>query len=525
MELREYQRRSIDDLYAWFGENKTGNPCLVLPTGSGKSHVIAALCKEALQSWPSTKILMLTHQKELIEQNAEKLLLHWPTAPIGIYSASVGSRKFDSITYAGIGSVYSRAKDIGVVDLIIIDEAHRVNHRAEGMYRRLLADLQTINPRLRVIGLTATPWRLGHGLIIDDPSIFTHLIEPVSIEELVDCGYLSTLRSKRTDTVFDTKKIKVRAGDFVEKDMDAAFNDDDTNLAVTREIIARSGDCKSWLIFCISVSHAMQIAKMLNDHNVESECVHGETPKAERERILSDFKDGKIRALTNCNVLTTGFDNPKIDLIAMLRPTMSPSLYSQMAGRGMRISEGKDACLVFDFAGNVFRHGPVTHIAPPKKKGEGEGEAPAKTCPECAEIVHAAAKVCPACGYVFPIKEKPIQELQDDDIMRVEGRKMNVSKWVWDDPTSKANGIKMLRVRYYGDKLSSPVISEYFCLNHGGYAARKASAKLAGIIRNTGIASVASVDDLNAAMPPASLVYEKSGNFFNVLSLNWERSQ
>ena len=155
---------------------------MVMPTGSGKSHVIAALCKDALQTWPETRILMLTHVKELIEQNAEKMRLHWPGAPLGIYSASVGKRQLgEPITFAGIQSVRDKAKQIGHIDLIVIDECHLVNHKDEGGYRKLIGELTAINPAVRIIGYSATPYRLGHGLITDKPALFDDLIEPVSI--------------------------------------------------------------------------------------------------------------------------------------------------------------------------------------------------------------------------------------------------------------------------------------------------------------------------------------------------------
>ena len=162
MQLRDYQRKSIDMLYAWFERHETGNPCVVMPTGSGKSIVIAELCRDSLQSWPETRVLMLTHQKELIEQNAEKLRALWPDAPLGIYSASVGRRDFDQITFAGIQSVRSKAKEIGHVDLVMIDECHLVSHANVGSYRRLLDDLLAINPALRVIGLL--PRRIASGM-------------------------------------------------------------------------------------------------------------------------------------------------------------------------------------------------------------------------------------------------------------------------------------------------------------------------------------------------------------------------
>ena len=224
MKLREYHQRSINMLYDWLREND-GHPCLVLPTGSGKSHVVASLCKDAVQSWPGTRVLMLTHQMELINQNAEKMRQHWPNAPLGIYSASIGKRQLgEPITFAGIQSVRNRAKDIGHIDLIIIDECHLVSHKNTGGYRNLINELKEINPKLRVIGLTATPYRLGHGLITDDPAIFDDLIEPVTVEELIAKGFLSPLRSKVTVSKLNTDGVNKRGGEYVESALQKAVN-------------------------------------------------------------------------------------------------------------------------------------------------------------------------------------------------------------------------------------------------------------------------------------------------------------
>ncbi len=215
--LRAYQQLAIDQLYDWMG-NHNGNPCLVLPTGAGKSHVVAALCKDAVQNWPETRILMLTHVKELIEQNAEKMLQHWPNAPMGIYSASIGKRQLgEPITFAGIQSVRNKANLLGHVDLIIIDECHLVSHKDEGGYRGLIDQLTQINPHLRVIGLTATPYRLGHGLITDKPAIFDGLIEPVTIPGLIEQGYLATLRSKVTTAKLSVDGVHKRGGGIYRK--------------------------------------------------------------------------------------------------------------------------------------------------------------------------------------------------------------------------------------------------------------------------------------------------------------------
>ncbi|MEG2189025.1 MAG: DEAD/DEAH box helicase, partial [Christensenella sp.] len=396
MALRDYQQRAITLFYNWLSSH-AGNPCIVMSTGSGKSHVIAELCKDILTSYPQSKILVLSHVKELLAQDAEKIQLAWgDTAPLGIYSAGIGRKELGySITVAGIQSVRDKSEALGFIDLVIVDEAHLISHKAEGGYRNLLDGLKTINPALRIVGLTATPYRLGHGLISENGAIFDDLIEPVKIEELIVRGFLTPLRSKLTQAALAVDGVGKRGGEFIESELQAKVNNEDDNERIVAEVIARSEGRNAWLFFCTGVAHACAMRDVLLSHGISAAAILGKTPKDERSRLISDFKSGALKALTNADVLTTGFDYPGIDLIAMCRPTMSPGLYIQMAGRGMRIAPGKEDCLVLDFAGNVKRHGPVTDVQPPKHKGAGTGEAPVKICDECAELVHASVKVCP----------------------------------------------------------------------------------------------------------------------------------
>lgn len=533
MILREYQQRAIDQLYSWFESGGQGNLCLVLPTGSGKSHIVAALCKDALQNWPDTRVLMLTHIKELIEQNAEKMRLHWPGAPMGIYSASIGKKQLgEPIMFAGIQSVRSKAGLLGHIDLVIIDECHLVNHKDEGGYRKLLADLVAINPDLRVIGLTATPYRLGHGLITDKPALFSALIEPVSIEELVFKGYLSTLRSKVTRSKLDTSGVHKRGGEFIESELQAAVDTDDNNQRVVREVIEMAGERKAWLFFCAGVDHARHIAEVLQQHGVAADCVTGNTPKAQREQILSDFKAGKLRALTNANVLTTGFDYPDIDLIAMLRPTMSASLYVQMAGRGMRVKSHTDHCLVLDFAGVVSTHGPITSVQPTKKAGDGTGEAPVKVCDNCGELCAISVQKCLACGHPFPEPKRKTLELRNDDIMGLEGTELEVTSWNWRKHVSRASGKEMLACTYYGSLSDSPV-TEYLPVLHEGYAGQRAMQTLFNMASASGaqLSDVASMsgsegleylaEQMRQSKHPVSVEYRMDGKFHRVLKRSW----
>lgn len=533
MQIRDYQKRTIEQLYDWMSSNQ-GSPCIVLPTGAGKSVIIANLIKDALQNWPETRIIMLCHQKEILEQNAQKLKMIWPGAPMGIYSASLNSKQIgEPITFAGIQSIRNKAELVGHIDLCVIDECHLVNHKEEGGYRTFISELLTINPQMRVIGLSATPYRLGHGLITDKPAIFDALIEPVSIEELLHKGHLAPLRSKTTTSKLDVSGVAKRGGEYIESELQAAVDNEPQNKSVVSEIIARAEGRTSWLLFCSGVDHARHICAILLSHGINAACVTGETPKSERADILAAFKAKKIQALTNANVLTTGFDAPDTDLIALLRPTMSPALYMQMVGRGLRPKSHTDHCLVLDFAGNIALHGPVTAVKTPEKQGQSSvpGFPPTKACEFCGEIVHAAVRVCPACQQKFPEPEPPKLELREDDIMGKEGTRMFVKKWVWRNYISRSSGKNMLKVDYYGVKLSDPVVSEYLCVLHVGYAGEKALRQLAYMVKKSGMHhdGLTLEDDLdqvadymNHGTPPTWIEFQRDGRFFQVQKREWD---
>lgn len=548
--LRPYQQRAIDLLYEWFRENDEGHPCLQLPTGSGKSHIVAAICKDALQNWPETRILMLTHVKELIEQNAEKMLAHWPGAPLGIYSAGLGRRDLSQpITFGGIQSLRKRADEIGHIDLVIVDECHLINHRQEGGYRGLIDQLTATNPGLRVIGLTATPYRLGHGLIterhikkdnaghviIDDPPLLTHIIEPATIEELIELGYLAPLRSKSTEITVSVDGVRKRGGEYREEDLIVAMASFDTAGAID-ETLERAKDRQSLLFFCAGVDHALETRDLLRERGVTAEAVLGDTPKAERAAILERFKAGEVEAVTNNNVLTTGFDAPDLDCIVFLRPTLSPSLFVQMAGRGMRIKSHCDDCLVLDFANLVLTHGPVTHIDPGTTPGAGP--APCKICPDenCGEINALNAKVCVACGTPFPEPKAKPMTLSDCDIMGILPNAPQpppyiekiVASWTWAVHQSRTSGREMLVVSYYSNDFDGGV-KEYITLGYPGYAGEKAIRTIASIAQKAGIDGAGDqwslqevADAMNTATPPSRIRYNVDGKFYKVEARIWD---
>ena len=344
-------------------------------------------------------------------------------------------------------------------------------------------------------------------------------------------GHLAPLRSKHTTAQLDTSEVHKRGGEFIEAELQAAVDTEDQNNSVVREIIKLAGDRKAWLAFCSGVQHAWNICDKLNELGIVADCITGATSKRERERIIGEFKAGNIRCLTNANVLTTGFDYPDIDLIAMLRPTMSPGLYVQMAGRGLRPKSHTDHCLVLDFAAVVATHGPITHVRPPNKKGEKEGAAPVKVCDNCQELCALAARVCPACGHPFPEPEPKKLKLQNDDIMGLAGKEMEVTAWRWRKHVSRASWQEMLMVTYYG-ALSDAPVSEYMPILNPGYAGEKARRTVAAIAVDAGVLVSdlynpmdVVADILSCGEPPDMIEFKMDGKFHRVLRRSWNAPQ
>ena len=415
MQLRPYQQAAVNAVYDYLRDknNRGKNPCVEICTGGGKTIVFSQIVKDAVELWDG-RVLVLTHVKELIEQGAEKLRLFCPNIKIGVYSAGLNRRDTDTqVLVAGIQSVYRKAGELGHFDLVIIDECHLLPPDGDGMYRTLLADLKHITPHLRVIGFTATPYRTESGPICTPDGILNDICYATSIRLLIQDGYLSPIRSKSSKFAVDTDALGVRAGEFIAAEVEAKVNAKDVVERACREIVALTKDRKAVILFCASVAHCHRVAETIEALSGEA-CgvVTGDTPADERAELLRRIRGHQsapnllgetkppLRFLANVNVCTTGFDAPNIDCVAILRPTASPGLYVQMAGRGLRLSPGKKDCLVLDYGENILRHGPLDDV-----RSDGANRKKRKdvrACPVCNEVLTPSATECPECGYVFP---------------------------------------------------------------------------------------------------------------------------
>lgn len=484
--LRPYQREAIDAVHAYWEANG-GNPLIDLATGTGKSVVHAQIVREIAEPNPDINILCLTHVRELVEQNAKAAIRLWPQIPIGINAASLGRRdRRARVLFAAIQSVHREtAATIGARHLVLIDEAHLVPRDGNGMYRKLIGSLREAVPGLRVLGLSATCYRLDSGRLDEgDERLFDDVVYSYGIGEGVRDGYLCPLTSRAGAGEIDVSSVQRRGGEFVAGSLEDAARRPSVVVQACRDMVERLQDRRSWLVFCSGVKHAAEVADQLAGMGITSACVTGDTPPGERAAILRDFKAGHIRALTNANVLTTGFDAPATDAIAMLRPTLSTGLYVQMLGRGTRLSPdtGKTNCLVLDYSGNVRRHGPVDAIevrGGPSAKGEAKTSVEtvrAKCCPKCESLQAIAARVCTDCGHEWPVEAKHEKKADEEAavmVREVEEKWLEVTAIETHVHRAREDGKPdTLRVEYW---IGISCHREWICLDHPvGFARSKA---------------------------------------------------
>lgn len=493
MQLRWYQSEGIAAIFNYFLQY-SGNPIGAFPTGTGKSLIIAKLLQQIFCTWPGQRVMMLTHVKELIAQNFAELVEAWPTAPAGIFSAGLGRKEVRPIVFAGIKSVVGRGSLFGHIDLVLIDECHLVSPADDTAYESFLDELRAINPKVKVIGFTATPYRLGQGLLTEHttregkikPPIFTDICYDVTgveaFNRLIAEGHLCNLVPKQTGTKIDVSHVAVRGGEFVQGELQKAVDRDEITYAAIQETIQLASDRKHWLVFATGIRHCEHVTTMLDSCGISAVAVHSKSG-SDRDKAVADFKAGRVRALVNPVLFTVGFNFPAIDCIVDLAPTSSPSRHVQKYGRGTRPFPGKADCLVLDFAGNTRRNGPINDPVIPKKRRAGarleidESRAPVKLCGHCATWNHSSVRFCTNCKEEFPPPDVKIEaEASTDALIVGEAPKLEICK------------VERVEYRkhtphFMSGKPSSLVInvhsgfrmfSEWICLEHEGYAAKRA---------------------------------------------------
>ena len=532
MNLRWYQSDAV--LRTWdYLCDQSGNPVIVLPTGAGKSIVVAKLAQDAIGF--GSQVLVLAHRKELLEQNADKVRRLLPDVKVGLFSAGLRSYDAESpVVLAGIQSCWQKASIFGPRHLVLIDEAHLVSTTGEGMYRSFLSDLRIANPTARLVGLTATPYRTGEGSLTGPEKLFQGVSYEAKIPQLIREGFLSPITSRAAEHSADTSGLHVRGGEFIAGEVEQLFGDMALVKSAVRETVERTSGRRSVIVFCAGVEHAESVAEELRQLTGEQVgVVTGDSLSMQRAADLERFRNGALRWLVNVDVLTTGFDAPNIDAIAVLRATCSPGLFAQICGRGFRLSPGKTDCLVLDFGENIKRHGPLDAddygmFAAKRSNVDDESKGPKKICPNCQQELHAAAREC-SCGFLFPPpKPRHSGEASGEELLAAMAPPQ---KWLVDGMrlglwTNKKTGSRTLRVDYdcqldgSAGNLSREVISEWVCLEHEGYAGKKAADWWAARSR----LQVESIEDAvdawqrGAVGCPLTITTKKEGRFYRIVS-------
>jgi len=441
MKLRPYQEFAIECTINHLTFNNT-HGIVIAPTGSGKSILIAKIAEYLTKKG---KVLILAHRKELLQQNKEKFS---DKSQVGIVSAGLKEKDFDKqITIAGVQTLSTDASlpQLKDIDYIICDECHLIpNNQEVGTYWKIINHFGA-----RVIGFTATDYRLQEGQLNWGEEICRIHYQP-----LIDNGYLSPLVNK-VSHLPDLSGVDIKLGDYVVSQLTDVMTEGHLLKKTVEKIIQYSEARKHCLIFCIDKKHISQLKFSLAANRIRAEEITADTPSDEREQIIKDFKSGDIKYLLNCEVFTTGFDFPELDMIVIARPTKSKALHEQILGRLTRIAEGKKDGLVVDLAGNLIEHGGLGAPYKGKSTKQKKQEIGHKVCPKCEELMKISQMQCHSCGYEIIPEVKVIDHLDKEDTISSTVYKPEPEQWhdvnfcSFEEHSNKTNGNKSLRIDYY----------------------------------------------------------------------------
>jgi superfamily II DNA or RNA helicase len=396
--LRPYQDDVVERLRDAYRRGRRA-PLLTLPTAAGKTIVFSQITRAARALGRS--VLIVVHRRELIHQGAAKL--NWAGVAHGIIAAGFDRNPAEPVQVGSVQTLARRA--LPEVDLLILDEAH---HCRADTWRHLIERV----PNARLLGVTATPARLdGKGLGITAGGPFDELVVGATVSDLIADGYLAPARCFAPRQRLDLSQVRIHGGDYAIDDLAMTMMAASQIFGDAVEQYRRRADHRPAIVFCCPVAHAEAVARTFRAAGYRSACVHGGTPTAERDALISGLADGRVEVLTNCALIDEGLDVPAVSAVILLRPTKSLVLHRQQIGRGMRPAVGKDALVVNDHVGNCIIHGlPDGEVAWSLAGVEKGANAPTPwECPRCTMLNPRRAPVCAACGYGLPVRR--IREL------------------------------------------------------------------------------------------------------------------
>lgn len=545
MKLRDYQQETKEKTYDYWGAKNGSSPLAVVPTGGGKTPIYNSMIGDML-AHSDARVLMLTHDKNLISQGAQSLMRFNPDfeSEVGIYSAGLKSKSLKGrALFAGIQSIYQRAYDMDRVDVCFIDEAHLVPRNENTRYGKFISDLKVCNSHIKFCGLTATDYRLDSGRLHQgEGALFDGIAHEVSVSYLMDEGYLTTLQAKGGGANnIDLNGVKKRGGEYILADLAIAASDPELVYATVKDIVEQGQSQSRWLVFSSGIEHGVALRDQFRAHGVSSEMVSSK--HSDSDEHLEAHKRGEFKCLVNVDKLTTGYDDPRIDLIALVRSTMSPGLMVQMLGRGTRLYDGdwgqlptagdrleaianspKPFCQVLDYGHNIETHGFLDQIKPPAKSGgSGDGEAPSKECPSCQHIVPAGCRNCPECDHEFPPPQLNHGHKSYSGALlssQVQNEWLDVNDVIY-QKWSKQGKPDSVRVTY---DCGLTKVSEWLCPDHGGFAASRYHARMPALKADAKTTADA-LNECHMWVKPSRICVRPDGKWHQIVQLDYTQKE
>lgn len=448
-------------------------------TGAGKTIFFSALIRHCMEKY-NMRIGVVAHREQLVRQAADKLLKVWPEGVfhLGLACASV-SKTIDLERPVVIGSpqtLANRLNDMPPLQMLIVDEVHRLPPaNTKSQYGDLINRLRDYYPEMRLVGVTATPFRLQHGFIYGAQcrqgarNWFTHLTYNISISTLQEQGFLVPYRALQAHAP-DLSGVKRTAGEYSLSDLGNKMSDALHVGSAVKAVREYASDRRHIVVFAVTIEHARALRDAFKAAGYSAACVHSKQPQQKRLAILDDFDHGRLQVVCNVGVLTEGWDCTSVDCMVMCRPTLSPALYVQMVGRGLRLHEGKENCLLLDLSGNWVQHGdpndPLVEWGNGKngkRKARAEaGEPQGMECPKCHHLTEASRITCPWCGYELKIVKNERVEMTEAVAPPKKGFWLNEAKvldWKLVPFTSRA-GNRMLKLA-----MSCEISGKFFPVN------------------------------------------------------------
>jgi len=414
MELRFYQTEAVEVLLKFYLSKSTDSGLCVLPTASGKTIIFSEFIRQLIELNPKSKVLILGHTQEIVQQNEDKLLQVWPEADVGVFCSGLNRKEVKQITSASRDSMVNDISYHPEWDVVVIDEAHLISPLMVTRYQKILQSIKLFSKQVKVIGFTATPFRTQTGEIYGNGagSLFKKLLYRRRIDELINTGHLCPVRAVVTDKVAiaDTSEVRVNKNDFIQTDLDEVTVIDSLVESIVQDWLNKTSAKVPTVFFACSVAQGRMFEHYLTELGFDYPLITAKTAKLDRQSYLAQFNSGELNGLVNVTTLTTGWDAPRLSCIVLARPTMSPGLFLQIVGRGLRLFPNKGETLLLDYGENLQRFGVIERVRPVmEERKKFFNTEQIQSCETCDTIVSAYEFECPFCT----------ETLKDEDYIRL----------------------------------------------------------------------------------------------------------